>query len=63
MRGPKRTKLNKGTVVEGQDEKRIFDILGVPWRPPESLTPMTLSNHQGKFDRKGFKSNLEESKH
>jgi DNA polymerase IV len=35
MRGPGRTKLNEGTVVEGEDEKRIFDILGVPWRPPE----------------------------
>jgi DNA polymerase IV len=35
MRGPGRTKLNEGTVVGGQDEKRIFDILGVPWRPPE----------------------------
>jgi len=35
MRGPGRTKLNEGTVVGGQDEKRIFDILGVPWHPPE----------------------------
>ncbi len=35
MRGSGRTKLNEGTAVEDQDEKRIFDILGVPWRPPE----------------------------
>jgi DNA polymerase IV len=35
MRGPGRAKLNKGTIVEGKDEKRIFDILRVPWRPPE----------------------------
>jgi DNA polymerase IV len=35
MRGPKRVKVTDGTLVEGKDEKRIFEILGVPWRPPE----------------------------
>lgn len=35
MRGPRRTKLTEGTLVEGKDEKRIFAHLGVPWRPPE----------------------------
>ena len=35
MRGPKRVKLNEGMLVEGADEKEIFRILGVPWRPPE----------------------------
>jgi DNA polymerase IV len=35
MRGPGRVKLNEGTLVEGADEKKIFEILGVPWRPPE----------------------------
>ncbi|KAE9376890.1 hypothetical protein N431DRAFT_401412 [Stipitochalara longipes BDJ] len=35
MRGLGRVKYNDGTLVEGADEKRIFEILGVPWRPPE----------------------------
>lgn len=35
MRGPGRVKLNEGTLVEGADEKKIFEYLGVPWRPPE----------------------------
>ncbi|KAH8808235.1 hypothetical protein F5884DRAFT_361242 [Xylogone sp. PMI_703] len=35
MRGPQRQKITQGTLVEGADEKKIFDILGVPWRPPE----------------------------
>lgn len=34
MRGPGRTKLNEGELVEGADERRIFEVLGVPWRPP-----------------------------
>ena len=33
-RGKNRQKINEGTLVEGRDEKRIFDILGVPWREP-----------------------------
>ncbi|KXG46767.1 DNA polymerase family X [Penicillium griseofulvum] len=28
-------KLNEGRLVEGRDERRIFAVLGVPWRPPE----------------------------
>ncbi|KGO75913.1 DNA polymerase family X [Penicillium italicum] len=28
-------KLNGGRLVEGRDERRIFAVLGVPWRPPE----------------------------
>lgn len=35
MRGKGREKLTEGTLVEGRDEKRIFEVLGVPWRPPE----------------------------
>jgi DNA polymerase IV len=35
MRGPGHVKLNEGVLVEGQDEKRIFEILGVLWRLPE----------------------------
>ncbi|KAF3385372.1 DNA polymerase lambda [Penicillium rolfsii] len=28
-------KVNRGRLVEGRDERRIFAALGVPWRPPE----------------------------
>lgn len=35
MRGEKRMKITDGTLLEGADEKRIFQILNVPWRPPE----------------------------
>lgn len=35
IRGPERGKATDGTLVEAQSERRIFDILGVPWRPPE----------------------------
>ncbi|KAK2065343.1 hypothetical protein LY76DRAFT_600312 [Colletotrichum caudatum] len=34
MRGPGRVKLAEGELVEGQDERRIFEILGVNWREP-----------------------------
>lgn len=34
VRGRNREKLNEGTLVEGEDEKKIFEILGVPWREP-----------------------------
>ena len=34
-RGKGREKLSEGALVEGKDEKRIFEVLGVPWRPPE----------------------------
>ncbi|KAF3035013.1 hypothetical protein E8E12_005304 [Didymella heteroderae] len=33
-RGRKGQKLNEGTLVEGRSEKRIFEVLGVPWREP-----------------------------
>jgi DNA polymerase IV len=35
LRGEQRKKLNEGQLLEGRDERRIFEILGVPWRPPE----------------------------
>lgn len=35
IRGKGRVKLSQGDLVEAKDEKRIFEILGVPWRPPE----------------------------
>lgn len=34
QRGKGGVKLNEGTLVEGRNEKRIFEILGVPWREP-----------------------------
>lgn len=34
LRGPGRKKLSEGRLVEGRDERRIFDILGVKWREP-----------------------------
>jgi DNA polymerase IV len=35
MRGPGQVKLADGDLVEGADERKIFEILKVPWRPPE----------------------------
>ncbi|KAK7420482.1 hypothetical protein QQZ08_010399 [Neonectria magnoliae] len=34
MRGPQRAKVTEGELVEGRDERRIFEILGVKWREP-----------------------------
>jgi DNA polymerase IV len=34
MRGTERKKITDGELLEGRDERRIFEILGVPWRPP-----------------------------
>jgi DNA polymerase lambda/DNA polymerase IV len=34
LRGPSRVKITDGELIEGRDEKRIFDILGVRWREP-----------------------------
>lgn len=34
IRGKNRERLTEGTLVEGEDEKKIFQILGVPWREP-----------------------------
>lgn len=35
MRGSRRERIAQGSLVEGKDEKKIFELLGVPWRPPE----------------------------
>ncbi len=32
LRGPGRKKVNSGELEEAADERRIFDVLGVPWR-------------------------------
>jgi DNA polymerase lambda/DNA polymerase IV len=34
MRGNNRVKVTEGELVEGRDERRIFEILGVKWREP-----------------------------
>jgi DNA polymerase IV len=34
MRGKDRVKITEGELVESRSEKKIFEILGVPWRPP-----------------------------
>lgn len=34
-RGRRGEKLNEGVLVEGKSERRIFEVLGVPWRKPE----------------------------
>lgn len=35
LRDAQRVKTNPGRLVESHDEKRIFAVLGVPWRRPE----------------------------
>lgn len=35
MRGANRKRETQGTLVESKSERRIFEILGVTWRPPE----------------------------
>ncbi|KAK0631945.1 hypothetical protein B0T14DRAFT_502797 [Immersiella caudata] len=35
MRGKGRVKITEEELVEGRDERRIFEILGVKWREPE----------------------------
>lgn len=35
MRGKGREKITEGELMESASEKKIFEILGVPWRPPE----------------------------
>lgn len=35
MRGEKRERVTQGKLLESKSEERIFEILGVPWRPPE----------------------------
>lgn len=39
IRGKNREKITEGTLVESRYERKIFDILGVPWRPPEHRVP------------------------
>jgi DNA polymerase IV len=34
MRGPGRIKVTEGELLEGRDERRIFEILGLQWREP-----------------------------
>ena len=34
IRGPRRERITQGNLVESQDERKIFEHLGVPWRPP-----------------------------
>lgn len=34
-RGPGGTRTAEGTLVEARSERRIFEVLGVPWRTPE----------------------------
>ncbi|PNY25675.1 DNA polymerase lambda [Tolypocladium capitatum] len=34
LRGPQRVKVSEGELVEGRDERRIFEMLGVKWREP-----------------------------
>ena len=33
-RGPGRVKQNEGDLLEGRDERKIFELLGVKWREP-----------------------------
>ncbi|CAZ81123.1 unnamed protein product [Tuber melanosporum] len=35
LRGKDRTKFTDGALMEGESEEKIFEILGVPYRPPE----------------------------
>lgn len=34
IRGRNRERITQGSLVEAKDEKKIFELLGVPWRPP-----------------------------
>ncbi|KAL8986938.1 MAG: hypothetical protein Q9177_003803 [Variospora cf. flavescens] len=34
LRGKGRERVTQGSLVEGRSERRIFEILEVPWRPP-----------------------------
>jgi DNA polymerase IV len=35
LRGKGTGKVTEGELLESKSEKKIFEILGVPWRPPE----------------------------
>jgi hypothetical protein len=39
IRGKNRERLTEGTLVEGESEKRIFEILGVPYREAHERNP------------------------
>jgi len=34
IRGKNRERITQGSLIEGKDERKIFELLGVPWRPP-----------------------------
>ena len=36
LRGLGRVKMNEGALVEGENERGIFERLGVPWREPSN---------------------------
>ncbi|MCJ1365520.1 hypothetical protein MMC16_004643 [Acarospora aff. strigata] len=35
IRGENRERVTQGNLVEGKSERKIFEVLGVPWRPAE----------------------------
>ena len=35
VRGPRRERVTQGSLLEARSEERIFELLRVPWRPPE----------------------------
>lgn len=35
IRDKNRKKITQGSLVEAKDERKIFELLGVPWRPPQ----------------------------
>lgn len=35
VRGTNRERVTQGSLVESKCERKIFEVLGVPWRPPE----------------------------
>lgn len=35
IRDKNRKRITQGSLIEGQDERKIFELLGVPWRPPQ----------------------------
>ena len=35
LRGKGRERVTQGSLVESRSERRIFEVLGVPWRRPE----------------------------
>ena len=39
VRGKDGVKIATGTLVEGRDERKIFEALGVKWRPPHERCP------------------------